>query len=249
MMSGLDQISQGTFIRDLEFHAVLDSTNRRGMELAAVGVTETPLMILAQRQTAGRGRGSNQWWSKDGALTFSLVLEASSCGLSPAALPQLSLLVGIAVGNALAKLAPGTAVGLKWPNDVFLGRRKVCGILIESVANYVVVGIGINVNNSFRDAPAELQEIGVACCDAVGKELDLQQVLVAVLRAIPESIESHTNELSGAWRRRCILTGRTVAVSAGTNTTVGVCQGIDDQGALLLLHHGPLHPRAACLVS
>lgn len=232
-----------TLVRDVEAHESLGSTNTRAMELAQRARIATPLLVITGRQTAGRGRGSNTWWSSDGALTFSLLVEAIPFGLSPELWPRVALASGVSVCDALEELLPGAPLGLKWPNDVYLAGRKVAGILTEvpaippSLPARLVIGVGINVNNSFAAAPPELQPLGVALVDVAGSSFDLTDVLIRVLRRLEANLRSLATSdprLPARWRKLNLLTGQCLTVRQGPRQVEGLCAGIDDDGALLL---------------
>jgi BirA family biotin operon repressor/biotin-[acetyl-CoA-carboxylase] ligase len=138
-------------VATVEDHETISSTSDRALTLAARDEVPLPLLVIAAEQTAGRGRGTNRWWSPRGGLTFSLALEAPPTKLPPARWPQVALTAGLAVCEALETLVPRADLRLKWPNDVYLAGRKVCGILSESVPgcrDRMVIGIGVNVNNT-----------------------------------------------------------------------------------------------------
>lgn len=236
-------VLRDTFVRDVDSHATLASTNTLAMELAQLPDLTTPLLVITERQTAGRGRGDHAWWSNDGALTFSLVIEPEHFELQTETWSRVALAAGVAVCDVLADLLPGTPIGLKWPNDVYLAGRKACGILTEvpasrpPVPQRLVIGIGINVNNSFSTAPDELRQIGIALCDVAGTEFDLTEVLVHVLRQIEGRIwmlAKSDPELPACWRQLSLLTDRHVAVQQGSRRVEGRCVEIDDEGALVL---------------
>ena len=237
---GLLRIRNETFVTDVEFHRELPSTNDRAIELIARGRLNAPFLILAERQTAGRGRGGNRWWSGPGALTFSLVLDAGALLLPAARRPQISLTAGLAVCQALDEALPSHKCRLKWPNDVYLDGRKVCGILVDvppRKPDCLIVGIGINVNNSFDQVPAELRPLATSLADISGATLDPLDVLIRVLLQIERSLEMLVDDhktLWSAWRSRCILQGRTIHLQSGPRLTIGVCRGIDSDGALLV---------------
>jgi BirA family biotin operon repressor/biotin-[acetyl-CoA-carboxylase] ligase len=222
----------------MAYRQEVGSTNDWALELAREGGHRLPLLVLASQQTRGRGRGVNRWWSANGALTFSLLLDTRRVLPAPHALPQLALVAGLSVCEALAPLAVGHEIRLKWPNDVLLGRHKVCGILVESPASppeRCVVGIGINVNNSFSDAPEELRRRAVSLVDATGQCGELTDVLVFVLQRLADQFDRFQAgclALSAACRPWCCLTGRTVAIATGKRRVEGRCLGIDDDGAL-----------------
>lgn len=236
----LKRISDESFVAKIDYHVELSSTNDRALELVEQGNVQSPLLVIAESQTAGRGRGNNQWWSADGALTFSLVLHADHVDLPPERRPQISLTAGLGVCEALAEIMPGHNFSLKWPNDVYLGRKKVCGILVEVPPRdeqHFVVGIGINVNNSFNNAPADLRSTATSLFDEAGEECDRVEILLRVLQRLAEALDLLTNdpgELTKAFSRRCLLSGRTVHLQAGANATIGRCLGIAGDGALLI---------------
>ena len=132
----------------------IDSTNDHALLLANQPEIESPWLIGAERQTAGRGRGANRWWGAEGSLLFSLLIDMPKMGLVSADWPRFSLITGLAAAETLASMVSSAVVGLKWPNDVWLGRRKVGGILIEQSDRFperLVIGVGLNVNNCHVD--------------------------------------------------------------------------------------------------
>lgn len=236
----LNQITGSTFVNRVEFHQAIDSTNNRALQIARTTEHESPLLVLAESQTHGRGRGTNLWWAQPGALTFSLLIKTDQAQLPPRLWPQVSLTAGLAVCEAIEEFLGEPAIQLKWPNDVYVRQRKACGILVESPPQQkgtLVIGIGINVNNSIRDAPAELRSSAIALCDAAGEDLSLVEVLVRVLaqlRARLDNIGHRDADLRSSWRARCLLTGRNVQLDSPTQRVVGLCRGIDDEGALVI---------------
>ncbi|RMF99945.1 MAG: biotin--[acetyl-CoA-carboxylase] ligase, partial [Planctomycetota bacterium] len=158
----LDRLAASCPDLHIEYHREIGSTNDRAKEPEVRVSADRPWLITAERQTAGRGRGSNRWWTGEGSLAFTIVFP------SPAELPTrqfglLALAAGAAVCEVVADVvdkaegASSIVVGMRWPNDVYLAERKVCGILVEIADGKLIVGIGVNVNNSAKQAPAELQ--------------------------------------------------------------------------------------------
>jgi BirA family transcriptional regulator, biotin operon repressor / biotin---[acetyl-CoA-carboxylase] ligase len=222
----------------IEHHAELGSTNDQALALAARDDLELPLLVLAERQTAGRGRGTNRWWAVDGALTFSLVV-APDARLPAAHWPRLSLAAGLAICQALECFAPQALFQVKWPNDVYAEGRKIAGILIESPAQSrgrLVIGIGVNVNNSLAAAPDDMRSLATALCDIDHRQRDLTSVLAAILTQLVGQLAAagQMASIASGWQERCLLTGNTVQVQSGGETIIGRCLGIDEQGALLL---------------
>lgn len=244
------QICAATFVRHAEIRDELGSTNDRAAELASSSQLQLPALIVARQQTAGRGRGEHSWWSTDGALTFSVLLEPESHRINPAAWPQLSLTTAVALCDALgSEIGQRTGAGaspqlaIKWPNDVFVDSAKIAGILIESpggatpAKDRLIIGVGINVNNSWQSAPRGVNANGTALCDATRHQHDLQQVLVLVLQSLQKRIAQLAENdpaLPAAWQRLSWLSNRNVVVDAGTTSTTGICLGIDTDGALLV---------------
>ena len=243
-MFDLQRIVDETFVRHVNYHESVESTNTKALDLCRRQTSlEGPLLILASEQTLGRGRGSNQWWSSDGALTFSLVINPQQLQLSEDRWPRASLTAGLSVCTALREILPQEVLTLKWPNDVHLNRRKVCGVLVEvgPRTSSLVLGIGVNVNNSFEDAPPELSSIGVSMSDVSNRNFDLSEVLIRVLKQLDLQLSRLVDDdpvLPADWGACCALRGLTVQVDNATDSTTGVCQGIDGEGALVLLTEG-----------
>ena len=209
-------------------------------------------LVLADSQTAGRGRLGREWFSPPGInLYASLVIRTT---LNTQRLSQwLSWLpLMTALGTAEAIEAVGTArVGLKWPNDLLIGDRKVGGILCESGASirsgpFQVIGIGINVNGGRADFPRGLRDAATSIRQETGQEVDRHRLLVRVLEELEECLEEFLvhgfERLALAYRRRCTTLGKTVkAVLADGNEYVGTAEGIADDGSLTMVQE-PARP-------
>lgn len=247
----LERIRRDSPIAAIDFHAEIPSTNSRGLELAENSVSSaitdfrTPLLVLTDRQMAGRGRGQNRWWAGDGSITFSLVVDGSAIRQPTGNWPLISLATGLAVAVVVESYTLPGDVRLKWPNDVLFLGRKVSGVLVETSARRsgtFVIGVGVNVNNSFLEAPAELQSIGISLYDVLRTRTDPTDFLVGLLQQIfvqLERVSEDRTQWIEDWRKRCHLQGRSVQLSTGASAIAGVCQGIDETGALLLhTEHG-----------
>ena len=239
-MDALLRIEGETLVRKADWFAALGSTNDLALQWAAEADLELPRLIWAETQTAGRGRGAHVWWAASGALTFSLIVDEASTGLQAMMWPQVSVLTGLAIAEALSEFVPAHSIGLKWPNDVQVHGRKICGILVEvppGQPHRLVIGVGINVGNSFRDAPTELQAIATSLIDLLGSPPPLPTVLLKVLQRWSHLAQERVNcrlDLPGAWSRYCTLADRRVRVTTGEKHVDGVCRGIDSDGALWL---------------
>jgi BirA family transcriptional regulator, biotin operon repressor / biotin---[acetyl-CoA-carboxylase] ligase len=215
-----------SLVRSVDWSAEATSTNELAVQAALDGAPEGHL-VLADRQTAGRGRLRRPWIAPPGtSLLLSLVLR-------PVVLveqrPLLPLLTGLALAEALAPSVPGAQVALKWPNDVLVDGRKVAGILVESAgAEAVVVGVGVNVDWRAVSLPPEVQgELAGATslADVAGRPLDRWRVLAAVVGVLGNRYrgwqEQPTAFLAG-YRQRCATLDQHVRV-----TTVGDAPAVE----------------------
>lgn len=246
----LSRVRAETFVEHVELLDEIASTNDRGLELAADADLPTPALIIAERQTAGRGRSANVWRSGPGSLTFSLVVERPT-KLPIEQTPIVSLLAGLAVRRAIATVVAGQTVKVKWPNDVYINGRKACGILTEipSLASRrIVIGVGINANNSLADAPAEIRAKAISLCEATGRTIAAVELLVATLVALEEEIsiaEACGGFDMARWSPHCLLQGRTVRLRTLRGEIAGLCGGVTDRGELLIDTDGRTHRCAA----
>jgi BirA family biotin operon repressor/biotin-[acetyl-CoA-carboxylase] ligase len=236
----LQTLQQETFLRGLKYFEETDSTNTRALELLVSNPDiATPHLIVADTQLSGRGRGSNQWWSASGSLTFSVIINFSKIGWSTEQKPLLPLLTGLAILRTGQFVLPQEDFSVKWPNDVYLAGRKLAGILIEVSAtspNHAVVGIGLNVNNQFENAPEELRESGISLAERSEKSHSRVEILRTVLHQLENLSQSFANggQPLQAWPEFCLLTSKQVTLQTGAKEVNGICHGIDDTGALLL---------------
>ncbi len=216
----------------------VDSTNRLAIELAREGAPEGTA-VVAERQTAGRGRLGRTWESPARLnLYLSVILRPE---LSPVEVPRLTLAAAVAVADAIAATT-GLRPEIKWPNDVLLGGRKACGILTELEAEaervrFVVVGIGVNLNALPDDFPPELRAKATSLAMEIGRPVDRAAFAGALLGALDEVYGEMLRGGFAAVRERYEawhgLPGRVVSVEGGPRLE-GVVRGIDDEGALLV---------------
>ena len=224
-----------TFARTVEVHAELGSTNDRALELARDPAAPLPAVILADRQTAGRGRGSHRWAAPAGCLTVTLLCEAPAADPAP-----LAPLAGLVVAELAATLTP-REVGVKWPNDVLLRESpaaawgKLAGVLCEVPRPGVVaVGVGLNVNCDPADFPPHLPTRPASLRDPAGPH-DRVGVLVELLVRLEAAFGEfrETGRIDPArWAARDALAGRAVTVRAGDAVTRGTACGVGPGGEL-----------------
>ena len=209
-------------------------------ERADVGARSEGLVVVADQQTAGRGRRGHTWFSPPGSgLYVSVVLAPATARVDPA---RATMLLTLAAGVALAEgieAATGLRVDLKWPNDLQVSRRKVAGILAEA-AGTVVVGYGINV--AATAFPPELRDRATSLESELGRVVARHHVLVETLGALSSRYEDllagRFDAILDAWRVRAPdASGARVRWMTAAGERSGVTAGIDDRGALLV-HDG-----------
>jgi BirA family biotin operon repressor/biotin-[acetyl-CoA-carboxylase] ligase len=234
----LDRICRETFVARAEHHARLASTNDRAVRLAAQSPGELPLLVLADRQTAGRGRGDNRWWTGEGSLAMSLLLDGATAVRPPEDTPLLALAAALAVVETVAPVLGEHTVGIHWPNDVYVDHRKLAGVLIEVLPDRrTVVGIGLNTNNTLADGPAELQQKATTLRDLTGSMHHPTTLLLDLLGRLERDFEllaTASERIAGRVDRLCLQRGHTLTLRQGDREITGRCQGIAPDGALVL---------------
>jgi BirA family transcriptional regulator, biotin operon repressor / biotin---[acetyl-CoA-carboxylase] ligase len=226
----------------VEHHEVLPSTSDRLKELAREGAPSWTV-VIADEQTAGRGRQGRAWASPPGGLYLSVLVRPTSAQAS-----VLPLAAGVAVAEALEEL--GVGARLKWPNDVLLDGRKLAGVLAEasssaSALDWVVLGIGVNL-----DARALPDEVGGGAAGVspggaagVGRPA-LAAAVLARLTVWYDALEKRQASVVAAWRERSVpWWGQPVEVGAGERVLRGLARDVDERGALLLeVENGAIVP-------
>jgi BirA family biotin operon repressor/biotin-[acetyl-CoA-carboxylase] ligase len=206
--------------------ASVDSTQRYAAELARQGASDGTV-VVADTQTAGKGRRGRVWHDVPGAsLLLSIVVRSS---LPLARLPTLSLAAGVAVVDALANV--GVDARLKWPNDALVGERKIAGILLERRGDVVVLGVGINVTSAAMPADVAARATSVAAEAGTADRDALLAALVAAFGRWRAVLEREGFEpVRRRWTERAAMLGRRVTVDGIEGTALG----LDEDGALLV---------------
>jgi BirA family biotin operon repressor/biotin-[acetyl-CoA-carboxylase] ligase len=222
----------------LHHFEVISSTNDRARELAEEDAGHGEV-VIAEAQTGGRGRRGRQWVSPPGLNVYlSAVLRPD---LPPARAPELTLLASVAICDALRQA--NVPAEIKWPNDLLVGGRKIAGILTELASepervNWVVIGLGVNVNATEADFPEELRPIATSVRIERGEPAPRALFVAACLTALEDWLDRHAEEgfapVRDAWRARNGVLGREVTVRSGDRDVVGTAQDIDEAGALLV---------------
>ncbi|MHB8898745.1 MAG: biotin--[acetyl-CoA-carboxylase] ligase [Thermoguttaceae bacterium] len=227
-----------TFLASVEHHATLGSTNDRGKGLARDPAAALPVLIVADEQTAGRGRGSRRWWTGPGSLAFSLLVDTQSWNVSRERLVMTALVAGIAVVDAISPRIAGQRVGLHWPNDVYVAERKVAGILLESPAEHrLVIGVGINTNCRFAAAPADVAGRATSLIDLTETVQDHTRLLAEWLQAWlrwSERLRTEPDSVGDRADRMCLQKGQILHLKQGKEACEGRCAGIGPDGAIRL---------------
>ncbi len=234
------------FSQHIHHYFKIGSTNTAAMEAAAAGAPEGSV-FLAEQQTAGRGRGGNQWHSEQSAgIHVSVVLRPA---LPPSEALIISLAAGLAVHAAIEQIEPAFAPDLKWPNDLLLGGKKFCGILTEMNAEatrvrHMVVGIGVNVNQA--SFPAELQSSATSLLLAAGSEWSRVELCAALLKSLDREYrglltkpDARKSVLRRFEERSSSVRGRQVLVEENGGFE-GVTDGLDADGFLRVQTGGGL---------
>jgi len=219
--------------RSLVYCTVASSTQdvaRREAEAGAPPGT----VVVADEQTAGRGRLGRSWISPPGQnLYLTVVLRPPKPQVA-----QLVMAAPLAVALAVEETTPLQA-GIKWPNDVWIGRRKVSGVLIETEirgdeVQYALVGIGVNVNMDVAAFP-EIIEVATSLRQELGREVPREDVLAAILNHLEALLEGPSpEEVWRRWRERLITLGQQVRVLWGQEVIEGLAEDVDAQGHLLV---------------
>lgn len=234
----VELLLEETFVAQVEHHLSLGSTNDRARECSSDQTVRLPLLVVADEQTAGRGRGSNRWWTGSDSLAVSLLVDPSELSIDRGRRPLLALAAGVAIVQTVKPLLGPRVVGLHWPNDVFVEGRKLAGVLVEVLSDRrCIVGMGLNTNNSLQEAPPELRETATTLLELTGIRHQRTTILVALLRHLDElfrRMSSAPGEIAARADALCLQHGQTVTVRLGGSSTTGVCRGIGRDGALLL---------------
>ncbi len=215
----------------IHYFSEIGSTMDAARELAKKGAGEGTI-VLAEAQTHGRGRLGREWLSPKGGIYFTLILRPR---ISPASSPRINLMASLAVAVTIRKLF-GLDAGLKWPNDVLIEGKKVCGILAEmdaetDVLNFVNLGIGINANTSIP----RFEETATSLKHATGKDISRKELLAALLAEIEHRQASLMEaSLLEEWRKLSVTLGKDVRIVAPGEVIVGRAIDVDGTGALII---------------
>jgi BirA family biotin operon repressor/biotin-[acetyl-CoA-carboxylase] ligase len=232
--------------KDVLYFPQIDSTNNHAKKIAMEGCPEGTV-VVADCQTNGRGRLGRDWSSLDKkGIWMSVVLRPV---INFEEVQAITLAASVAVVNSIRDTL-GIETGIKWPNDIILDGKKVCGILTEMSlemerVNFLVIGIGINVNQETEDFPEEIRHKAVALknfatngIDSSNNKIRRSELIKSVLRNLEEVYGKLTlgkmNEIIGEWKRHSFTLGREVCINLKDMQYTGIARGITSGGKLVV---------------
>lgn len=221
--------------KEIYYYDAVTSTMEIAKRLAREGVAEGAT-IIANKQTAGRGRLDRTWLSPDENIAMSIVLRPSLKDL-----PKLIMVASVAVLRAIKEVT-GIKPQIKWPNDIMIKGKKVCGILIENEVkgervSFSVIGIGINANLNPSDIP-EISTMATSLAQELGREVPRAELTCAVLSKLEElylQAQSSTS-VYREWQESMETLGKLVRVQFGTSIEQGKAEAVTEAGNLILRH-------------
>ena len=215
------------------YYPSLASTMEVAKREAQQGAAEGTI-IIADEQTAGKGRMKRLWLSPEGSIALSVILYPDMVYL-----PSIVMLASLAVVHGIEAVT-GLKAQVKWPNDVLVHGKKVCGILVESElrrnnVDYAILGIGVNVNLRLADFP-EILSIATSLSDELGREVSRLELVRWLLVEIERLyLALRVGEfIYEEWRDRLVTLGRRVSAKWGTTSYEGIAESVDRDGSLLL---------------
>ena len=230
---------------DIKYFTTTDSTNNQAKKLALSGAVDGTI-VISEEQGGGRGRLSRSFFCpKYKGIWFSVILQPD---FLPQEAPKCTLLAAVAVTKAIYDVT-GVKVGIKWPNDILYNGKKLVGILTEMSAemeriNYIVIGIGIDVNISVEEMPEDIRDIATSLSQITGKEVSRLKLLNKLLYHLEQlyimAQKQNFAPILDEWRKYSITLNQEIKVISGNNVTYGKAVDIDDDGALLVKINGQI---------
>jgi len=222
--------------KNIQYFKETESTNIIAREIA--GSVEEGTVVIAESQTGGRGRLGRKWISPEGGIWLSVILKPK---IQPLYAHRITLLAGVSVAKTIRK--SGLPAKIKWPNDVLINGKKVCGILTEMGAetdqiDYCVVGIGIDANVDTESFPEEVRDSSTSLKKELGHDInrvEFVQGLLSGLEALYSKFQKDGfSSILEEWRNMSATIGEWVKITTQTRTIYGEAIGVDNEGALIL---------------
>jgi BirA family biotin operon repressor/biotin-[acetyl-CoA-carboxylase] ligase len=223
---------------DIHHFPILDSTNDYLKVEAGKGAQEG-LVVLSEVQRSGKGRVGRLWFSPAGGVWLSILLRPK---IDPLHAPKITLMAGVVVAKTIHELY-GLNAKLKWPNDVLINGKKVCGILTEMSSDrhnidYIVVGIGINANLKLSAFPNKLHNSVTSLMLETGHDIQRLDLLIELLNSFDELYLKFKKQMFGstihAWKKLSDTLGRTVEVATETDIIIGQAVNLGSNGELVI---------------
>ncbi|NQT31789.1 MAG: biotin--[acetyl-CoA-carboxylase] ligase [Deltaproteobacteria bacterium] len=219
--------------QEVSCYPSLPSTNDVAKRRAQEGAKEGTV-IVAEEQTAGRGRIKRRWLSPRGSIALSIILYPPL-----AYLPSLIMVASLAVARSIEQVT-GLKAKIKWPNDVLVNYKKICGILVESnvrgdKVDYAVIGIGINVNIKLSEFP-QIAPMATSLSRELGRDVPRREVIRSLLAEAEKLYLALAagDSVFRQWRDNLVTLGKKVQVSSGEATYSGIAESVASDGSLLL---------------
>ncbi len=225
------------FVSTLIHRDEIPSTSDLARDLVREGGVTLPLLVGADVQTLGRGRGSNVWWSDAGSLTFTLAFDPRSHRLTLSHEPRLALAAAVALIEAIG---PNVPSGIRWPNDVEVNGRKLGGLLPERVETpsgpVYLLGVGLNVSTNLAKAPADVRALAATLHEwgEIRTQAEILSAFLGHFETILPRLANDDPTLAQRWAEFDTLRGESVRVDLGSRLLTGIGRGIDHEGALKL---------------
>ncbi len=222
--------------KDIHYFKETESTNTIAREIA--NTVGEGVVVIAESQTQGRGRLGRKWISPEGGIWLSIILKPR---IQPLYAPRITLLAGVAVAKTIRSI--GLQARIKWPNDVLINEKKVCGILTEIEAeidliDHCVVGIGIDANVDTESFPEDVRESSTSLKKELGHEINRVEFVQRLLEEFESLYLKFQNEgfpsILEEWRNMSATIGEWVKITTQTKTIYGEAIGVDNEGALIL---------------
>jgi BirA family biotin operon repressor/biotin-[acetyl-CoA-carboxylase] ligase len=215
------------------YYPEVESTNLTARQLVKEGAAEGSI-VIAGKQMAGRGRLQRTWFTPEGNLAVSIILKPSLVYL-----PQLIMMASLSVARTIHRIC-GITARIKWPNDVLINSKKVCGILIESevkksIVNYSVIGIGINVNLDISLYP-DIEPLATSLSHEKGTDISINSLLNVLVTELDDLYikVKKGDSLHMDWQKNMETIGRQIQVRSGDSIETGTAESTTENGSLIL---------------
>jgi BirA family biotin operon repressor/biotin-[acetyl-CoA-carboxylase] ligase len=227
------------FGRKIRYQEVVHSTQILAHEWAREGIEEGAL-VVAEQQEAGRGRLGRKWYSPSHTGVWMSLILRPSILLTDAS--HLTLLASLGVKQGIERVT-GLPIQIKWPNDLLIHGKKICGILTElrgeqDQVHYVIIGIGINVNTPKESWPEEIRRIATSLAIELGGPVHRASLIAAILEELEEVYQQYMNQgftkIKAQWEKSSGILGKSIVARTAQGTYTGIAEQLTGQGALLL---------------